>query len=464
MRNIRTEARREGKKALAIRQGPWAAYLIPVLFFTGLWLFGRLGVYSDSQQYIAMHIHREPLYPFFLWIFRALLGEGRYLEAVRFFQNLLACLSVCCLTACLRREFRTGRVLTFLFSLLLLAPHIITPFFSVTRLVFSNGILSEALGLPLFYLFLSSCVPMLLRRSKKSAAAALGFALLLSLTRGQMMAVLLLWAVTAGFLCLTGKRRGQVVLVLAAVLLAFGCRTALVRGYNRAFNGYWMDNTFGSVSFLANVLYAADEQDGERIQDEEARAYFDLSFGLAMERGANYREAPKGLLNRAAHLEQWHDELKFKIIEEPWRQIHDEAGFQDYILENVEQDRIAATITKSLFPAVLGRWLYDYLALSVCGLIRTAAVVHPLLNWYALFFYLFLLAGAGFLFRKDTGSAAAKFAAFSLLTAAANVYSTSLVIMCLSRYMIYAFPVLYIAALLLLLDLYRLYRTRRKDG
>lgn len=63
---------------------PW---LLPVLFFAALWLLGTTGIYNDSNQYIAMHIHREPLYSFFLWIFRSLFGETKYLDIVRFLQN-----------------------------------------------------------------------------------------------------------------------------------------------------------------------------------------------------------------------------------------------------------------------------------------------------------------------------------------------------------------------------------------
>ena len=38
------------------------SWLLPVLFFAALWLLGTTGIYNDSNQYIAMHIHREPLY------------------------------------------------------------------------------------------------------------------------------------------------------------------------------------------------------------------------------------------------------------------------------------------------------------------------------------------------------------------------------------------------------------------
>ena len=55
-------------------------------------------------------------------------------------------------------------------------------------------------------------------------------------------------------------------------------------------------------------------------------------------------------------------------------------------------------------------------------------------------------------FAKDRQSKAARVMALALLAVAANVYSTSLVIMCLSRYMIYGLPLVYIGGLLLLYE------------
>ena len=446
-----------GKK---IRFSP--VFLIPVLFFAGLWLFGKTGIYNDSNQYIAMHIHREPLYPFLLWIFRSLLGEETSLEAVRFLQNAFAAFSVIWLTDCIRRQFGLKNIMTLAVCLLQLAPHVITPLFSASGLVLSNGIISEALGLPLFYLFTAQCLKMIYEKRRGAALSALALGVLLALTRGQMMIAILLWMTAAGVMKLAARQYKQLGLVLLCTLLAFSCRTFLVRSYNLAFNGHFINNTFGSVGMLANVLYAADREDGERIADEKARELFYLSYDLAWEQEANYRFAPEGFMNRAAHLEKWHDALKFDLIEEPWRDYHDSIGFKDYIPENVESDRVAGVIMKGIFPAVFWRWLYDYLALSAYGLIRSVAVVRPLLNWYALFLYLGTLGLAGVTFFKDRTSKAARFAAFAVLAVAANVYATSLIIMCLSRYMIYGLPLFYIGVLLLIYEnAGRVYEKRR---
>ena len=431
---------------------PW---LLPVLFFAALWLLGTTGIYNDSNQYIAMHIHREPLYSFFLWIFRSLFGETKYLDIVRFLQNGLAAFSVIWLAESLKKRFAFGQWMEALVCLILLAPHIITPVFSASGLVLSTGVISEALGLPLFYLFTAQCMKMVYTRQRGAALSSLLLSLFLSLVRGQMMFTILLWLVFAGAVVIVEKKKlaKRLLICVVCTALAFGTRTLLVKSYNLVFNGYFINNTFGSVGLLANILYAADEEDAERIVDRDARVMFELSYRLAKEQGATYQDAPEGFFNRAAHLEKWHDAIKFEMIEEPWRQLHDREGFIDYIPENVESDRIAATIVKSLLPAVLGRWLYDYLALACYGLIRSIAVVHPLLNWYALTAYLAYIVLAALAWRKNHNSNAVWLAAFSLLAVLANVFATSMIIMCLSRYVIYGLPLFYVSGLMLLYEL-----------
>ena len=431
------------------------SWLLPVLFFAALWLLGTTGIYNDSNQYIAMHIHREPLYSFFLWIFRSLFGETKYLDIVRFLQNGLAAFSVIWLAESLKKRFAFGQWMEALVCLILLAPHIITPVFSASGLVLSNGVISEALGLPLFYLFTAQCMKMVYTRQRGVALSSLLLSLFLSLVRGQMMFTILLWLVFAGAVVIVEKKKlaKRLLICVVCTALAFGTRTLLVKSYNLVFNGYFINNTFGSVGLLANILYAADEEDAERIADQDARVMFELSYRLAKEQGATYQDAPDGFFNRAAHLEKWHDAIKFEMIEEPWRQLHDREGFIDYIPENVESDRIAATIVKSLLPAVLGRWLYDYLALACYGLIRSIAVVHPLLNWYALTAYLAYIVLAALAWRKNHNSNAVWLAAFSLLAVLANVFATSMIIMCLSRYVIYGLPLFYVSGLMLLYEL-----------
>ena len=87
------------------------------------------------------------------------------------------------------------------------------------------------------------------------------------------------------------------------------------------------------------------------------------------------------------------------------------------------------------------------------GLIRSIAVVHPLLNWYALTAYLAYIVLVALAWRKNHNSNAVWLAAFSLLAVLANVFATSMIIMCLSRYVIYGLPLFYVSGLMLLYEL-----------
>ena len=64
-----------------------------LLFFLGMLAACGVGVYNDSEQYITMHIHREPLYPLFLAFFRQISGEG-YLTAAAAVQNILTAVGI----------------------------------------------------------------------------------------------------------------------------------------------------------------------------------------------------------------------------------------------------------------------------------------------------------------------------------------------------------------------------------
>lgn len=199
--------------------------------FAALWLLGTTGIYNDSNQYIAMHIHREPLYSFFLWIFRSLFGETKYLDIVRFLQNGLAAFSVIWLAESLKKRFDFGQWMEALVCLILLAPHIITPVFSASGLVLSNGVISEALGLPLFYLFTAQCMKMVYTRQRGAALSSLLLSLFLSLVRGQMMFTILLWLVFAGAVVIVEKKKlaKRLLICVVCTALAFGTRTLLVK-------------------------------------------------------------------------------------------------------------------------------------------------------------------------------------------------------------------------------------------
>ena len=85
----------------------WISFLLLaalLLFFEGMFLIYGPGVYNDSEQYLQMHIHREPLYPLFLWVLRLCTSE-HYLILMGIVQNFFMAVSIWLLTRSIARKF-----------------------------------------------------------------------------------------------------------------------------------------------------------------------------------------------------------------------------------------------------------------------------------------------------------------------------------------------------------------------
>ncbi len=433
---------RDKKRALCLFAGLLA-------FFLGLLAVGGVGVYNDSEQYITMHIHREPLYPLYLAVFRTIFGQESLVPAMAG-QGILTALGITVLTEYLTRRFGLKLWEELLVTALQLAPHLITRYVSALHIFLENSVMSEALCIPLFTFYLYFLLRALFEGRGRDAAYALAFSYLLSMTRGQMMTTILLWAILLGIRVLSHKKYRMLFVYASAVILVFLLRDLTVHVYNYGVTGYFMGNTYGQVNTLTNVMYACDEEDREVFEEGDLeQAFFDRFYKEAKDRGLNYKFAGDSFAERAAYLEDNHDVLKFQILEARLSAYYFSLGEVDYYEQSSMSDEMAGKMIKKLLPACFGQWFYDYLLLCRNGFVRSIAVVHPLINPIAFLLYLFA-AGLSLwqIFAKKRYSAAVVMGT-ALLFIAANVCATSITIMCLSRYMIYGFAPFYIALYLL---------------
>ena len=454
---------------------------LPLIMFLGCAVFLPVGIYNDTAQYISMHIHRDPLYSLFLWILRKIFfGGDYYLRIAVLLQNIFAWVSVSVLTVKFRDEYSLGKLRTAAVCAIAMLPHIVTPFTTASSLILSNGIMSEAITLPLFYLFAAYMLPVInagahndtalcgsigsIRTDviKKDGLKPLLVAWLLSLARGQIVVMLIVWLVVAIYVSLFYKKEKALIrsaIVILVFISALGLRSIAVRSYNLAFNGHYTDTTMGNVSLLSNILYAADIEAAELIEDEKARTLYLASMNKADELGYNYKYASEGIMARGSALEAAHDGIKFECIDELWRSVHDEeaeAYRNDYVLENIEQDRVAGIIIRDILPSCIGTWLYDYISLAIYGFIRTVAFVSPIFNIYSMLVYIFAVFSLVWLIYTKRGGRSLpliRLGLFTILTVCANVLATASVIMCLSRYMIYTLPLVYIYLMMVLTDM-----------
>ncbi|MCM1174293.1 MAG: hypothetical protein NC341_04490 [Blautia sp.] len=424
--------------------------MILLCFFFGMFAVYGVGVYNDSEQYITMHIHREPLYPLFLALFRTLAGADGGLVLAAAAQNMLAVFSIFFLIEYLQKKFALSFFGELILLVLELMPHLVTKYVSALHIFLENSVMSEALCIPLFQFFLLFTLRMIFDGGKSNMIWSLVFAWLLSMTRGQMMTTILIWIVVVFLRLVSAKQYKKMLLPLLAAACAFGIRSLAVHTYNYFVTGYFMGNTYGQVNTLTNVIYACDREDGEVFEEGSLeREFFDTFYEEADAIMANYRygeEAPEGA---AAWLESHHDDLKFQVLESNLSRYYFGLGEVDYYQQSSMSDEMAGRMLRKLLPACFGQWLYDYLLLCRNGFIRSIAVVN---RWISRAVFAAYIAAAGFsmlLFRKDRKSNAARMMGLALLFIAANVCATSLTIMCLSRYMIYGFSLFYMAFFLL---------------
>ena len=420
-----------------------------LLFFWGMLAIYGVGVYGDSEQYIKMHIHREPLYPLFLACFRVIAGEAAGLTLAAAAQGLLAALSIVFLVEYLRRRFSLNTAEEIVLVILELMPHIVTKYVSAMGVFMENSIMSEALCIPLFNLFILFTLRMIYEKKKSDMLCSLLFAWLLSITRGQMMTTILIWMLVVGALIVLDRQYKKLLLPLLTVVCTFGLRTLSVHTYNYCVTGYFIGNTFGQVNTLTNVIYACDEDNAEVFEEGSLeREFFEKFYAGAGAIGANYKYGGNTVRERSAHIDEFHDRLKFDVMETEFSAYYFQMGNMGYYEENLLADEIAKGMRKKLLPVCFEQWLYDYILLCGNGFIRSIAVVHPLINPIVVVLYTIAIGFVFWCIRCRRQSDAAWLMGLALLFIVANACAVSMTIMCLSRYMIYGFSLFYIALFL----------------
>lgn len=433
-----------------------ALFVCLLLFFEAMLIRYGVGIYNDSEQYIAMHIHREPLYPLFLALFIKPFGRSVGLWIAMAVQGILAAFSIWVLVRYLTECFSLSLFGTVILTGIELAPHIITRFVSAMHIFMESSVMSEALCLPLFNLFLFYCLRMLFGDCKKDTIFALLYAFLLAMTRGQMMLAVLLWFVlNLGKLVFEKdlKKVWRPALATILVFLAIGFGTKV---YNYCVTGYFIGNTYSKLNILANVMYACDRQDGEVFEENTLeKNFFDLFYNQMETMQANYRFAGDTVQEKTEHLEDMHDKIKFEVLEANLSAYYFSLGKVDYYMQGSMSNEMAGKMLTKLLPVCFGQWFYDYLLLARYGLIRSIAMVHPLINPIAAFIFIFALVCMLLSLRKGIAGKAVAFMSVVFLFVLANAFATSLTIMCLSRYMIYGFAPFYMALFILLSEIWR---------
>ena len=448
-------------------------FLIFAVFFGFLLVTGEPISVGDTFQHENQMVMREPGYALLIQFLRFISPQSFYWLII-IVQNMLAVAANTFFIVWMKKHFRLHLWIALLFTAILLVPHILTPVFSSTHFILTNALMTEGILFSLYPLAML-CLLNAIWSNKplgKESIGTLLFFLLLSLIRGQMMVLFIVWFIVMAAVAVVNgwqmaKRKSasvtdsvvkQGLLVIVVLLIvAFVVRVGIIRVYNYCENGLFVDTASGKAMSFANVLYVADREDGAAITDETLQGLFYEMYDAADADKMNYKYAKKGILNKATYHEKCHDELNFTYFGEPAkRYVGETMGiYTDRYQElMIAVDDVAAQLSSALMPQVLGRYIENYIAVIVLGFIRTVAYEYPPLVWYSLLIYIVAAVLTIFLWKKNHTSITVAFMAVMLLTIVGNVCATALMIQCISRYMIYNLPLFYMAGFLELLELF----------
>ncbi len=446
-----------------LRKGAVLLFLIVV--FAGIFSIGGVKTYPDTESYLKMYPSREPGYALLLNVVTTLFKDKGFF-VLGLLQNAFAVFAVYRTAVYIGFKFREKAVL-YLTVLCMLLPYVVTPFFASSGIILSNAMISEGVTLSLYNLYMLYLLRAVWEEQNKgrNLGISLLLAFLLSITRGQMIVTLIAWLITAVVLRIKEKDWkkvcGMVLLFVGTLLL----QTGFVNSYNRIVNGIYTGTTYGDVTILSNVIYVTDKNAGEAIGDEKLRQLFYEIYDIAESGHMLYKDAPESFTKEAGFYSDMHDDIKdFAIYPTLQQFAESEEGITDYMEKCLRVDSLASSMTKELLPECMGAWFSHYLRNVAVGLIRTVAFVHPLFNIPSFLGYLVLIGAGVYLYRKEKESKAVKFLAVTALLTAGNVAAVAMTIMCLSRYMIYNMAFIYISALLLLAELWRLRKGRKNHG
>lgn len=450
-----------GHKVIGWKSEYWIMLAL-LLFFGGLLAVFGVQEFPDSETYIRMYLGREPVYPLFLLVNRTVFG-GAYKLVTAILQGLLAAYSIYILVCYIRKTFGLNWLGTGFITFLFIGPHLLTPLGAASHMVYTNSILSEGIGYSIFNLMVFFLLRLVLeeKKCKKDYILSLGMALLLSLTRGQMMPMLLVWGCVAAFAVVTDKgngykrKAGYSLIILLTVILSFLARGGALFAYNAGILGVPASDLGTGTTFLTNVIYVSNQSDGDKIKPQQMRETFYYIQEKTEMEGWTYKTAERGIINQALHLEDSHDLIKFNHVEVFITWYLDQMGIKDRTRE-AQMEQVAMSMMKQVLPQCFERWLSLYISLAVVGFIRTVAIVHPVLNWYALFIYVAAASLMLFLFWRKQRSKEALYMLMVFLVVCANVLATAMTIMCLSRYMIYNMSFFYSAGFLMLRKTWRI--------
>ena len=431
-------------------------FAVCLLFYGFFFMFDGVHIAADSASYINMSISREPVYPMFLDLLRRIFGEVNYLNAAVFIQCLLAAFVAYFATTQIQSLFSLNRIGAILILLIQFGITILNRFFALRAIGYQNSIQTEGITLSIYMIWAVLLFRYVCKPDKKDLVGIFALAILMICTRKQMLMTLPVILVVLILMHSFPKvKLKKLFWIVVSVVFAFMVTMLISRAYNYAYRGSFVGYTDSSNTFFTNMLYAADVEDKELIENQELSALYEEIYSKLDQEQLNYKYAPEGLLNLETHYAQCYDLIAITTVQPMIKDYVRAQGVTDETQISIGADEARTQIMKAVLIDNLPQMAKVYLASVVHGLILTIAKQHPILNLYALLCYLLYLCMLGFLLKKQGKTDTVKVAALTGLLVITNVMLTAAVIFSQTRYMLYNMALCYIAAVLLAREVYR---------
>ena len=430
--------------------------LLLILFYLAFAFYDGPHRYNDSGGYMAMDVSREPMYPLFLWAVRLVfggLGEAGWLQAAVVIQSLIVALSALFFVRTLSESFSLSRLSDLALSFFAAAPSLMCRFVANRRMMYSNSVLSEALAIPLFLVFMTWLLRAAYVGGRRSFSHAAFWGFVLISVRKQMLITLPLLVLTALWRGIKERRVFarllSAALLSAAVLLA---NNLLDRSYNYLVRGEFLRHT-GDMRFVTTMLlYNAEPGDEQQIGDAELRALY-LRIVEKADRQQNLHSyAPRDWFGRAQYFTNNYDHIQFDCLRDVSREYVRAKTGGDELAETRELDRINNALNAALLPVGKGRLLRTACDSFAVGLVTTVLSMNRHFVLPAAALYAVYLALTAWCIAKKR-ERAALFALLTLAAIGANLALVSLTIFCQARYTIYNMTLFYAALFLLAREL-----------
>lgn len=419
-------------------------------------------IVRDSHEYIEMRGYLQPIYPWFLWLFRQIFGMNHYLTVAAVAQGVIAILCLNSFVLYIRKMFYLNGIqmcLTYVFCLI---PFVRDGMRETPRYIMSHGIATEGLAIPLFYLFVMWSMQTIYKKSLKYYLGVLVLTVLLALTRSQF----LICFVINFFLLLYivfGHQKSRKFLFSGAAMLLL---SYVIFSGTQSFYRYQItgttQSTWNSSYYLVHLLYCIDKEDVSLFDTQEEKDVFMDIYEAYDKQKFSHRYEGKGLYAKGMHWSYNFSKMYDVPVEIIKKRAMETGGSEAEIIEKCValSDKYMQVLGKEHWLRYADRAFTQTLLGLVSSVFILKEEIKEISFIYGFGIILFTVGLAGYALYRNKRSKAALLALFTILFMLGNVAAVSITIYAQARYVTYSMGIFYSALFVLILEFWK---DRNKD-